>query len=137
MKLSLSFLPFAFAAFTMTSCVVPGNDGYGPDYGTASIGYRQYNTLPTGYVGSAYFYNGRYYSGGRYESGSFQNQGRAYNDRYLYDGHYYYGGSHQHYGNRPPSPRSSYSGSSRTHLSAPGHLNLRPPSSRAPHTFRR
>jgi hypothetical protein len=136
MKLAFIFFLSAVAVLAMTSCVVPGDVAYGPGYGSGSVSYRQYNSLPTGYVGSAYLYNGTYYSGGSYENGSYYNQGRSYNNRYLYDGRYYYGGSHQHYGSRPSSPRSGYDRNSRTHISTPVPFNSRPPSSRTPHSFR-
>jgi hypothetical protein len=99
MKHTPTFLLSISAAIAMTSCVVPGDVGYnGSGYSSASIGYRQYNTLPSGYSGDAYLYGGRYYSGGRYESGTFAYQGRSYSNRYFHNGQYYYGGSHRHYG---------------------------------------
>ena len=52
MKLTSIFFLSAFAALGMTSCVVPGDVGYGPGYGSGSVSYRQYNSLPTGYVGA-------------------------------------------------------------------------------------
>ena len=107
MKLAPILCLSLLAAISMTSCVVPGDLSYGPGYSSASVGYRQYNTLPSGYVGNAYLYGGRYYSGGRYENGSFYNQGRSYNDRYYHNGQYYYGGSHQHYGTQHTSSHRS------------------------------
>lgn len=133
MKLTSTFLLSLFAAIAMTSCVVPGDLSYSsPGYSSASVGYRQYNTLPPGYVGSAYLYGGRYYSGGRYESGNFHDHGRSYNDRYYHNGQYYYGGSHQNYGNNQPT--SSHAGhdhdrNRRTTISVPTpHATVRRPS---------
>lgn len=98
MKHTPALLLSISAAIAMTSCVVPGDVGYGSGYSSTSIGYRQYNTLPTGYSGDAYLYGGRYYSGGRYESGNYAYQGRSYSNRYFHNGQYYYGGDHRHYG---------------------------------------
>lgn len=60
-------------------------------------GITTYRTLPTGYSGNAYHYNGRYYSGGRFESGNYSYLGRHYSNRYYHNGQYLYGGNHQHY----------------------------------------
>jgi hypothetical protein len=59
-----------------------------PDGGVSSI--------PSGYTGNAYFWNGSYYTGGRYESGRFHYIDRFYNSRYLFNGKYLYGGSLQY-----------------------------------------
>jgi hypothetical protein len=102
MKLNptLFVLPLLLAA-TITSCVDTGYYG-GPrqPYGGASVstGRGYYTTLPSNYVGSAYFYNGRYYSGGNYQTGNYTYQGRTYNNRYYQNGQYLYGGVHQHHG---------------------------------------
>lgn len=138
-------------ALSLTSCVDPGDLSYGPGnsygsgygygqgYSSVNVGYRQYNTLPLGYVGDAYLYGGRYYSGGLYQTGSFQNQGRSYNNRYFHNGQYYYGGNHQHHDNRShvsvPTPR--------THVSVAPHISVPTPYSRirtpvrSAHSFRR
>jgi len=137
MKLKPLFLLSLLTAITMTSCVVPGDVSYGRGYSSASVGYRQYNTLPSGYVGDAYLYGGRYYSGGRYENGTFLNQGRSYNDRYYYNGQYYYGGTHQHYGNRNTSPYSGYDRNSRTRVSVPSPYSSTRTSVRSPFLFGR
>jgi hypothetical protein len=131
MKLTPTLFLSLFAAIAMTSCVVPGDLAYSsPGYSSTTVGYRQYNTLPPGYVGSAYLYGGRYYSGGRYESGNFHDHGRTYNDRYYHNGQYYYGGSHQNYGNRPSSAHAGHDHdrSHRTTISAPTpHASVRSP----------
>ncbi len=136
MKLTPILCLSLFAAIAMTSCVVPGELSYGPGYSSASVGYRQYNTLPSGYVGDAYYYGGRYYSGGRYESGTFHNQGRSYNDRYFYNGQYYYGGNHQHHGSRPSSQHSGYDRNSRTQITVPSPYSRTRTSVRSPLSFR-
>lgn len=138
MKHTPIFLLSLFVVIAMTSCVVPGDVSYSsPGYSSASVGYRQYNTLPTGYVGSAYFYGGRYYSGGRYESGNFHDHGRTYNDRYYHNGQYYYGGSHRNYGSPPPSSHAGHDHSSRTHVSLPTPYDSQRSSVRSPFLFRR
>ncbi|HBJ87969.1 MAG TPA: hypothetical protein DDZ88_29750 [Verrucomicrobiales bacterium] len=107
MKLSqtLFVLPLLLAA-SITSCVDTGYYG-GPrsSYGGASVGASRgyYTTLPSNYVGNAYYYNGRYYSGGNYQTGTYTYQGRTYNNRYYQNGQYLYGGVHQHHG--PTSSR--------------------------------
>ncbi len=102
MKLNqtLFVLPLLLAA-AITSCVDTGHYG-GPrqPYGGASLsaGRGYYTTLPSNYVGNAYYYNGRYYSGGNYQTGTYTYQGRTYNNRYYQNGQYLYGGVHQHHG---------------------------------------
>lgn len=86
---------------SISSCVDPMyGGGYGSNSGSNS-GYRgsynSYSTLPQGYSGNAYLYNGRYYSGGQYQTGHYSYQGRNYDSRYHHNGQYYYGGSHAHY----------------------------------------
>jgi len=139
MKLTSAFFLSLFAATAMTSCVVPGDLSYGPGYSSASVGYRQYNTLPSGYVGSAYLYGGRYYSGGRYENGSFFDQGRSYNDLYYYNGQYYYGGTHQHYGSRPTTSHRSNQPYSRikTNVMVPTTHSSHSTTVRSPFLYRR
>jgi len=58
--------------------------------------YGGVTSLPSGYTGNAYFWNGRYYTGGRYESGRFHYIDRFYNSRYMFNGRYLYGGSFQY-----------------------------------------
>jgi hypothetical protein len=117
MKLNqtLFVLPLLLAA-TITSCVDTGYYG-GPrqSYGGASVsaGRGYYTTLPSNYVGSAYFYNGRYYSGGNYQTGNYTYQGRTYNNRYYQNGQYLYGGVHQHHGS-PGSQHASHTAHSNT-----------------------
>lgn len=137
MKLTPLFFLSLLTAITMTSCVVPGDVSYGRGYSSASVGYRQYNTLPSGYVGDAYLYGGRYYSGGRYENGTFYNQGRSYNDRYYYNGQYYYGGTHQHHGSRSPSQYSSHDLDSRSRFPTPTQIPRPHTSTRSYSMFRR
>lgn len=91
---SLFFLTLVSVA--ITSCVVPGHPA-GLAVSTVSVDYSTNSSLPSNYVGDAYFYEGRYYSGGRYENGRFHDHGRAYSNRYYYNGRYYYGGRHDHY----------------------------------------
>lgn len=101
-------LPVVLLSLSLVSCVDPVLGG----------GYRgsvsTYSTLPLGYSGSAYQYNGRYYSGGQYQTGNYNYQGRQYTNRYYHDGRYYYGGSHAHYqgdghnhGSRSPQQHAS------------------------------
>lgn len=104
MKLSQSLfvLPLLLVA-PLSSCVDTGYySGPRPSHGSASVvasrGY--YTTLPSNYVGSAYFYNGRYYDGGNYQTGVYSYQGRTYNNRYYQNGQYLYGGVHQHHGSQ-------------------------------------
>jgi hypothetical protein len=120
MKLTPSRLLLPLLAIAaMTSCVVPGDYAGGPGISSVNVGYRQYSSLPVGYIGDAYYTGGRYYSGGRYENGTFYNQGRSYNNRYYHGGQYYYGGSHQHHGSTSPVRRTSYSRNSRSSISPP------------------
>lgn len=93
MKLAASYFCLALAGAAMISCVVPVYPGNRP---YAAGGYGYYSSLPSTYVGDAYFYGGRYYYGGRYESGRYYHQGRPYSGRYYHNGQYYYGGRHEH-----------------------------------------
>jgi hypothetical protein len=95
-RLILRFLP-ALAVLALAGCAahVGYDDGY---YPPRQSSYQVHTTLPSVYVGSAYYYNGRYYSGGRYERGRYNYGGRAYSARYYHSGRYYYGGTHRHYG---------------------------------------
>lgn len=87
------------ATVSMVSCIVPE---YSDGRSSHSVGVRSshHTSLPTNYVGDAYFYNGRYYSGGRYETGTFHDHGRTYDNRYYHSGQYYYGGRHEHHAGR-------------------------------------
>jgi hypothetical protein len=58
--------------------------------------YGGVTSLPSGYTGNAYFWNGSYYTGGRYETGRFHYIDRFYNNRYMFNGRYLYGGSQQY-----------------------------------------
>ena len=98
MKLLLPLLSLALTGVTMTSCVVSGYPDGSYPVSRVGVGYGYYDTLPSTYVGDAYFLSGRYYYGGRYETGRYYYQGRSYNDRYYHSGHYYYGGRHEHHG---------------------------------------
>jgi len=127
MKLNqpLLVLPLLLAA-TITSCVDTGYYG-GPrqSYGggaSLSGGRGYYTTLPSNYVGNAYYYNGRYYSGGNYQTGNYTYQGRTYNNRYYQNGQYLYGGVHQHHG----SPGSQmHQHSSQQYQGGPGYRDPR------------
>ena len=126
MKLNQTFfvLPLLLAA-TITSCVDTGYYG-GPrqSYGGASVstGRGYYTTLPSNYVGSAYFYNGRYYSGGNYQTGNYTYQGRTYNNRYYQNGQYLYGGVHQHHGSPGSQPHTH---STQQYQGGPGYRDPR------------
>ena len=128
MKLSQSLfvLPLLLAA-SITSCVDTGYYG-GPRSsmggGVAVGGGRgYYTTLPSNYVGNAYYYNGRYYSGGNYQTGVYTYQGRTYNNRYYQNGQYLYGGVHRHYGS--PSSHGSPSSYSSQQQSRPDYRDPR------------
>ena len=58
--------------------------------------YGGVSSLPSGYSGNAYFWNGSYYIGGRYEKGRFHYDDRFYNSRYMFNDRYLYGGSYQY-----------------------------------------
>ena len=58
--------------------------------------YGGVSSIPSGYTGNAYFWNGSYYTGGRYESGRFHYIDRFYNSRYMFNGKYLYGGNLQY-----------------------------------------
>lgn len=60
------------------------------------IPYGGVSSIPSGYTGNAYFWNGSCYTGGRYETGRFHNTDRFYNSRYAINGRYLYGGSLQY-----------------------------------------
>ena len=100
-----SLVVLVTACLALNSCVVGDYPG-----GTYASGYGVYNTLPSNYVGDAYYHQNRYYYGGNYERGVFRSQGRQYTDRYYHGGQYYYGGRNEHHGG-PPShsngPRNS------------------------------
>jgi hypothetical protein len=96
------FLPLLvplFSSAILTSCVVPV-ETEGSHYTSTGGGHMVYTTLPTSFVGSAYYYDGRYYSGGRYQTGTYSYRGRPYSNRYHYNGKYYYGGRYQEHGAR-------------------------------------
>jgi hypothetical protein len=112
LRFGLLICPLA-SVITLSSCVVPGYPGdtrYSSSRGASGV----YNTLPTTFVGSAYYHDGRYYSGGNYQTGRYNYGGRQYTSRYYHNGNYIYGGRHQQYGaasNRPvthDSTRSPY-----------------------------
>ncbi|MFM8831364.1 MAG: hypothetical protein ACKOHM_10230 [Spartobacteria bacterium] len=71
------------------------------------------SSLPTGYTGSAYFWNGSYHTGGRYETGRFLYRDCFYNSRYLYEGTYLYGGNLQYIQGVTEYPGEGYSSSAR------------------------
>lgn len=81
------------ASLTLSSCVVPVVDG--TQYPSSGGGHMVYTTLPTTFVGSAYYHQGRYYSGGNYQTGRYRYDGRVYDQRYSHNGRYYYGGRYQ------------------------------------------
>ncbi len=95
MKFTTPLFILSLAGASMPSCVVPVYPG-DVAYGSAGGGYGYYTSLPSTYVGDAYFLGGRYYYGGRYETGRYYYQGRHYSNRYYHQGHYYYGGRHEH-----------------------------------------
>lgn len=86
-------LPLCAAAL-LSACVAPAYHG-DAHYAARGRGHVVYTTLPTTFVGGAYYYNGRYYSGGHYQTGRYNDRGRYYTTRYYHNGHYYYGGHYQ------------------------------------------
>jgi hypothetical protein len=60
------------------------------------IPYGGVSSLPSGYSGNAYYWNGSYYTGGRYERGRFHYIDRFYKGRYMFNEKYLYGGSYQY-----------------------------------------
>jgi hypothetical protein len=60
-----------------------------------SIPYGGVSSIPSGYTGNAYFWNGSYYTGGRYETGRFYYNGQLCDSRYMFNGRYLYGGNLQ------------------------------------------
>ncbi len=88
-------LPLTAVLF-LPSCVSEYGYDQGPRVNAPSrSGYTTYASLPSGYSGSAYYYNNRYYTGGRYEPGTFSYRGRTYSDRYYHNGQYFYGGNYR------------------------------------------
>jgi hypothetical protein len=81
---------------TLNSCVVSDYPGGPVTPLASSLTFGTYETLPTNYVGDAYYYQSRYYYGGNYQNGNYIYQGRPYSSRYYYNGNYYYGGRHEH-----------------------------------------
>lgn len=77
--------------------------------------YGGVSSIPSGYTGNAYFWNGRYYTGGRYESGRFHYMNRFYNSRYLFNGEYLYGGSWQYIQSVNVYPDRGYSSARRAY----------------------
>lgn len=77
--------------------------------------YAGLSSIPSGYTGNAYFWNGRYYTGGRYETGRFHYIDRYYNSRYMFNGRYLYGGGMQYIRGVNDYPYRGYSSSQRTY----------------------
>lgn len=102
MKIINSLVIIALVGASLTSCVVPEYTGGSVAPLTSSLTFGTYETLPTNYVGDAYYYQSRYYYGGNYQNGNYIYQGRPYSSRYYYNGNYYYGGRHEHRDSRLP-----------------------------------
>ena len=101
MRSSLNILLFALAT-SLVSCTFS-------EYAFGSvIPYGRVSSIPGGYTGNAYFWNGSYYTGGRYESGRFYYIDRFYNSRYLFNGRYLYGGARQYIQGVNDSPDRGY-----------------------------
>ena len=77
--------------------------------------YGGVSSIPSGYTGNAYFWNGSYYTGGRYESGRFHYIDRFYNSRYMFNGEYLYGGSLQYIQGVNAYPDRGYSSAQRAY----------------------
>ena len=112
-RIGILVCPLAASAL-LSSCIIPMNTD--DHYGTAGGGYSVHTSLPTSFVGSAYYHDGRYYSGGRYQTGRYVYGGRPYSSRYHYNGQYIYGGEYQQYddsghrlGSRDSDTRRTYS----------------------------
>ena len=105
-RISLCLAPL-FASALLSSCVVPGYPADGHESSNGSV-HRVYTTLPTNYVGSAYFHNGRYYAGGSYQTGRYHDHGHSYSSRYYYNGQYYYGGNYQQHAPRTASQEQDH-----------------------------
>lgn len=73
------------------------------------------SSIPSGYTGNAYFWNGSYYTGGRYETGRFHYIDRFYNSRYMFNGKYLYGGSLQYIQGVNAYPDRGYSSARRAY----------------------
>jgi hypothetical protein len=84
------------ASALLSSCVDPGYATYNRQ-SSGDSRHSVYSTLPSSFVGDAYFHNGQYYSGGNYETGRYLNGGNRYSNRYYHNGQYIYGGSYKTY----------------------------------------
>jgi len=79
------------------------------------IPYGGVSSIPSGYTGNAYFWNGSYYTGGRYETGRFHYSDRYYNSRYMFNRRYLYGGNLQYIQGVNNYPYSGYSSTRRVY----------------------
>lgn len=77
--------------------------------------YGGVSSIPSGYTGNAYFWNGSYYTGGIHETGRFHYMDRFYNSRYLFNGSYLYGGSLQYIQGVNEYPDRGYSSERRAY----------------------
>jgi hypothetical protein len=103
-RVQMVLAPLAASLF-LASCVSYPEQSAVPHV-SARSGYTTYVSLPSGYMGDAYYYNNRYYAGGRYEPGTYSYQGRTYDHRYYHDGQYLYGGNYRQQVSEIPPPRS-------------------------------
>ena len=79
------------------------------------IPYGGASSIPSGYTGNAYFWNGSYYTGGSYETGRFRYIDHYYKSRYMFNRRYLYGGKLQYIQGVNNYPYTGYSSTRRVY----------------------
>lgn len=117
----IAILVFPLLASVLLSSCDGTGFSTGELYTSSGTDHGVYTTLPSSFVGNAYYHDGRYYSGGNYQTGRYDYGGRQYTNRYRHNGKYIYGGEYKQFDRSSHRSRNRYS----SRLSRGYHPNYR------------